>query len=613
MGYDQYIRGPAPSGLPWEGYYYSAYGIAVKHGFQGTEEEWLESLRGPNSISETTRSTLDGILCARDGAVTSVPENSKVEYRAITGMADLTAESLLEALNAANASTIPLGASVVKIGSTTNANKVTLLVSKTAVAARAFTVSPYSACDGMTLKWNGSVWSIAETSEETPKYPNLNGKKIYIYGGSYSDETSQSVQYLQPNWVARARTMLPQSEFINRAQAGTTIAGTSSETISSKILTETGTDADIIIFFAGTNDYLQAKRIGSFGETYTGYSEWVSGHSYSEGDYVKVTGTITKVYKCIYSHTSSETNKPPNLAYWSDAQSVCAALDLVADKFHEIGPSAKVFVITPPKLKPTNDKTEWETGKPYRLDFIRRITENGTTTNYKCIKSHTSGSDNDKPGEGANWQTYWEVWTNRDLCPPVVMRTVLATWAAKNGYTLIDGYAFPLLDPFTDDDRYDNYDTQYIHMLPRYAQTQADYILSKMETGGDTTPAICTTKIDLNPLANSGVVPGTAHYAYLGSDGMVTITFGGTIENAEADASYTLMTLPEHLRPDSSLTITVTMWEQIGTTVYYGELCTINPGSGTVVTSKAKASGTLKFRFSVTYPGKFSGLNKNPA
>lgn len=34
-------------GTPWRGYYITAYGIAVKHGFKGTEEEWLESLRGP--------------------------------------------------------------------------------------------------------------------------------------------------------------------------------------------------------------------------------------------------------------------------------------------------------------------------------------------------------------------------------------------------------------------------------------------------------------------------------------------------------------------------------------------------------------------------------------
>jgi len=30
----------------WKGYYLSAYGIAVKHGFTGTEEEWLDSLKG---------------------------------------------------------------------------------------------------------------------------------------------------------------------------------------------------------------------------------------------------------------------------------------------------------------------------------------------------------------------------------------------------------------------------------------------------------------------------------------------------------------------------------------------------------------------------------------
>ena len=38
----------AYEGLPgaWKGYYLTAYGIAVKHGFTGTEEEWLESLKG---------------------------------------------------------------------------------------------------------------------------------------------------------------------------------------------------------------------------------------------------------------------------------------------------------------------------------------------------------------------------------------------------------------------------------------------------------------------------------------------------------------------------------------------------------------------------------------
>ena len=43
---------PAQGGGPrWKHalpqYYLSAYGIAVQHGFEGSEEEWLESLTGP--------------------------------------------------------------------------------------------------------------------------------------------------------------------------------------------------------------------------------------------------------------------------------------------------------------------------------------------------------------------------------------------------------------------------------------------------------------------------------------------------------------------------------------------------------------------------------------
>ena len=60
-----------PETLPWRGFYYSAYGIAVKHNFVGTEEEWLESLKGAkgdkgdpglNQISTATETNIVGIL-----------------------------------------------------------------------------------------------------------------------------------------------------------------------------------------------------------------------------------------------------------------------------------------------------------------------------------------------------------------------------------------------------------------------------------------------------------------------------------------------------------------------------------------------------------------------
>lgn len=43
--------GDSKIGTPWRGYYITAYGIAVKHGFKGTEEEWLASLQGADGRS----------------------------------------------------------------------------------------------------------------------------------------------------------------------------------------------------------------------------------------------------------------------------------------------------------------------------------------------------------------------------------------------------------------------------------------------------------------------------------------------------------------------------------------------------------------------------------
>lgn len=43
----------------WHGYYFTAYGIAVKHGFTGSEEEWLESLRGERGPAVLVRYNQD--------------------------------------------------------------------------------------------------------------------------------------------------------------------------------------------------------------------------------------------------------------------------------------------------------------------------------------------------------------------------------------------------------------------------------------------------------------------------------------------------------------------------------------------------------------------------
>ena len=47
--------GQSKIGEPWRGYYITAYGIAVKHGYTGTEEEWLASLRGDTGAASILR------------------------------------------------------------------------------------------------------------------------------------------------------------------------------------------------------------------------------------------------------------------------------------------------------------------------------------------------------------------------------------------------------------------------------------------------------------------------------------------------------------------------------------------------------------------------------
>ena len=44
---------------------YSAYEIALIHGFEGTEEEWLESLHGNDAMHSLKAEIVDGVLVVR--------------------------------------------------------------------------------------------------------------------------------------------------------------------------------------------------------------------------------------------------------------------------------------------------------------------------------------------------------------------------------------------------------------------------------------------------------------------------------------------------------------------------------------------------------------------
>ena len=72
-------------GEKWRGYYLTAYGIAVKHGYKGTEEEWLESLVGPEG-KRLEIEIIDGNLMYRH-------EGDK-EYKTLLSVEDFRGEEI---------------------------------------------------------------------------------------------------------------------------------------------------------------------------------------------------------------------------------------------------------------------------------------------------------------------------------------------------------------------------------------------------------------------------------------------------------------------------------------------------------------------------------------
>lgn len=429
--------------------------------------------------------------------------DNKAAYRAFTNMDANTVSDLLSCLNANNSS-IPTGSSILKLGNSSNGARCTLVCNKiNANIATAYSVSPYTSIDGINLSCSNGTWTV-----KSSKYPRLNGKRIYIYGDSMSDETSQTVSSLQPNWVALMRDILPLSTITNQSVAGYPITG-SSLSICSKVNAETAINADIIILFGGTNDFRHSAELGVFGAT-----------------------------------------TPSNSTF-------CGSLEIIRNKFVSLAPNAEVYVVTPPKLNDTNLPSD-----------------------------------------------------NNSACPVIVYRNALATFAGMNGYSLIDGYSFPLLNPYNSTMK-TTYQSDGIHQLSAYAPILANYILSKIDSGGDTSLMPEMVRVDISKYAATGTnFTATGHFAYADFDscGKTTLTMAGHFTATEGTA-YTIMTLPQYLRPLTSGI--VVMQAQIGSN-FYAEYCTIN-ASGTIITKRPPASGTEYFSIMVEYNTKFNGYNSNPA
>ena len=83
---------PEQSDSLW--YWISAYSLAKKHGYSGTEEEWLASLVGPqgpqgdpglNQISTSTTTNLTGVLYGNGSSISAYHDVIYVDFGTLTG------------------------------------------------------------------------------------------------------------------------------------------------------------------------------------------------------------------------------------------------------------------------------------------------------------------------------------------------------------------------------------------------------------------------------------------------------------------------------------------------------------------------------------------------
>lgn len=428
--------------------------------------------------------------------------NSDLNGAVNTYIDSLTTNSRTELLSVLNTnmSSISIGSSIVRVGNSSNSGRCTLLVDKiSSTTASAFVVSPYGQLDGLRLVCESSTWKIADNAMSI-----LDGKTIYIFGDSISDETSSATAALQPNWVTHLRSLLPKTAIKNRAVAGYKLSQ-ATDSVWYKINAEADmSDADFVIIWAGVNDFRHGIELGAF---------------------FNVTLTNT---------------------------TFCGSLNLIRNMLLEKAPNAQIIIITPAKSRESSLPSD---NSPYR--------------------------------------------------PLVMYRAAMATFCANNGITMIDGYNLPMINPSNTTLRA-KYQSDGLHFLPSYALIQANQILNKILSGGDTELVRELVRINIGDLVATGVTNNFS-YADFASDGSVTITSDGSYSGT-ANADKSLITVPEEM---ASLTSGIVACQHRNANNPYDSGYALISTTG-LFSTRSMYTDTVGYRFMVSYLTKFAGYNIYP-
>ena len=304
-------------------------------------------------------------------------------------------------------------------------------------------------------------------------YTYFANKRIYIYGDSISSNETGSA--FQPVWVRRLAERCPNTTVImNYSEPGRYLTGVGGAC--GVISSQESIDADIILIFAGVNDWRHGVQIGDV----------------SSNDITTIIGSLQVARSAIIQKC----------------------------------PTAKVFLMSPLKTYETN----------YPADHIATM-------------------------------------------PLILYRNVMRAFCGKYGWSYIDGFGAPMLDP-ENTTMHDLYQPDGLHCYPAYTNILCDYIANAF-MNGSMPHAFNITRINLSPFVDADKFTLNFGYLEVDSEGNYTTVIAGTLKNL-VNGNNKIMTLPTYLR--DVFTANWTTFDGSGGAVYCftgtsSGAVNVNPGS----------------------------------
>lgn len=319
--------GQSRIGEQWRGYYITAYGIAVKHGFEGTEQEWLTSLKGEPGAAAQMRYN-------EDTQTLQWKLTEDEDWTDLLTLADLQGDVVEQTLEEAEAAK---DAAEAAQEAAENAAESAQADASTASSAAASAQSASSAAQAAASGANTSAVSAAESASTAAGHASTSGTNATQAAGSAADARSakQDAQSAASQASGAASSAEEKAEAAQTAsETASTAAQTASESASAaegyaESAQSAAEDAQTYKEAAETYAQTAASAVSDAQTASTEAQTAASEASESAQDAAEsaaaVAGQVTAAESWAVGHTGTREGEDTNNAkYWCEAASQAA-------------------------------------------------------------------------------------------------------------------------------------------------------------------------------------------------------------------------------------------------------------------------------------------------